>query len=532
MVESNVGVDPPDGLWSTFSDEEWSVMADAVPEIGDYRAKALLCGQSPTAAIWATWATIGAALPSTPAENVRNFRRGGDGEEPLEFGYEHPFIPQKVSRLVSLFGKSPQPITSYLCVLGAPGQGKSEAVRWASPFLSAAEELITPCSGQAITTRLNSNSLKVYPKKTDKDGEKVVDDTSGGFGLELQAPNYVAFFDEAAEFDKLLNGSGANLPAAFNKAFFGEPHKLAQAAATADANRAVPGANQRINVGLVLCAQPGTLRGVVADGKGFRDRLWWCAMSGGETNDELPEAEVKRWFAGWRPPFTQPFTVGVDPGVRDYLDAAMLLVRMRGCDGDPKFERRYDRLRIIESKTDADWWLSDGGTHGVARVARLAASICLMAGRDTVAINDLRAAMIAAKYSATTLKRYETWLRVFSVNDDASQITSRELAKKVSEPQVLSAAFAINELRDKIADRILRKLAADKRSTVPRRDVCRSFGPSWGAKIAEHPGVTIPGVLDELIRIGRVVVEADKTLRTLTPQEEAQRFNAAQKVGA
>ena len=519
MNEKTAGVDPPDTMWSTFSDEEWSVMADAVPEIGDYRAKALSCGQSPTAAIWATWATIGAALPSTPAENVRNFRRGGDGEEPLEFGYEHPFIPQKVSRLVSLFGKSPQPITSYLCVLAAPGKGKSEAVRWATPFLSSGEELITPCSGQAITTRLNRNSKRAYPKMLNKD-EDVVDDTSGGYGLELQAPNYVAFFDEGAEFDKLLHGSGANLPASFNKAFFGNPAQLAQAAATDDANRAVPGANQRVNVGLVMCVQPGTLRSVVQDTNGFAERLWWCAMSGGETSDELPETETKRWFADWKSPFPQPFTVGVDGRVRDYLDAVTLLVRMRGENDHPAFQRRYDRVCLLASEKAADWWLEHGGDHGVARVSRLAASICLMAGRHTVTGNDVRAAMVGAMYSARTFQQYRAWMRVFGVNDDASQMTSRELAKKVSDQQIISATAMIVELKNEIADRVFRGLGAS--GSVTRGDVGRWFGPTLRNKYAEYPGVTIPGVLNELVRIGRVVVDPDKTLRLPTQRELAE----------
>ena len=503
--------------WATFSDDEWSVMADAVPEIGEYRETALRAGQSPTAAIWSTWVTIGAALPQMPAQNVRNFRRGGKGEEPLEFGYEFPFVPQQVSRLVSLFGKAPQPLTGYLAVLAPPGMGKSEAVHWGSPFLPGRQEFITACSGQSFATRLNKNSVKVYPKTRNKEGD-IVDDMSEPPALELLESNYVAYYDEASEFDKLLNGSGANLPATFNKAFFGSPAKLAQAAATDDANRAVPGANQSIAVGLVMCAQPGTLRDVVKDRNGFAERLWWCAMSGGETSDELPEFEVKRWFSDWSIKYTKGFTVGVDPRVREYLSAVTLLVRMRYEEDHPKFHERYEKVCELASEKAAVWWLTSGGDHGVARVSRLSAQIALMSKRTDVSPADLRAAMVAAMYSARTFDQYRSWMKVFGQVADASNLTEKALAKALSEGQVASEVDAIRQMKNEIAFRV--ESGVRSVGSADRRIIGSWFGPSVRRKHAALAGVSVPVVVEDLVKGGRLVqIEGSNMLRLATDAE-------------
>ena len=333
---------------------------------------------------------------------------------------------QKLSTIESFFGNEPLPVTSYLVMLGEPGTGKTRAANFASPVRNVTR-VNAPTSGQALAQSVLNNSRRV----TNPDDESTV-------GFEMKTPNYLIHYDEATVFDAYLSGKhGGGLKGALSGVFFGDPKLISQSAATADACRPYP-KHQRVNFAAIINAQPGTCEALASDETGLAARFLWCAVAGSEyvSLDGTPTGGAQRWFSdsGWQPAYDTAFLLELDENARSEIELAVKLSAVATEPDNDIHTHLVAELDAIDEGL-ADWWLSYGGGHNVAKTVRVAAGLAAIEANKTAAIEPrhLAAARILISKSETVKTVYAAWLKQQTLEKEIEAATNRRAAGNAAE---------------------------------------------------------------------------------------------------
>ena len=494
--ESADTFDDETASWSPLSTAEWVGLMDHVPMLGRFQKSAMDAGVSPTGALYTAVSTVGLALP------FRNI----DGLFDADLFDPAGTKTQKLSTIESFFAKEPLPVTSYLAMLGDPGTGKTQAATYASPSRNV-ELLNAPTSGQALAAGIKRASRLV----------KNPDDESST-GLEMRSPNYLIHYDEATVFDAYLEGKwGGTLKGALSGVFYGEPKKIAQAAATDDANRTYP-KHQRVNVAVVVNAQPGTCAELLADHTGLGSRFLWCAVAGSEyvSLGVTPTGGARNWFqhSGWCPPYDQPFLLELDENARVEIDLVAKLSKVATEPDNDIHTHLVAELDAIEEGL-AEWWLSYGGGHNVAKTVRVAAGLAAIEANKTAAIEPrhLAAARILISKSETVKTAYAAWLKQQTLEKEIEAATNRRAAGNAAET-TLGAQQA--EATERVISRVISKLDELGNQPHDKRDITNKFFSGRQRTRWATLNVTIGDCLEEAVTKRRLCQNPDGTFELPT----------------
>ena len=469
-----VSVPTEAGVWHPLDADDWVVLADLVPTLGLFHGDAVRCAVSPTAALFMVVSTVGLAMPHDPLEGVH--------ESPIP-------RPQRLSSVGGYYGNPPQPLCSYLVVLGGPASGKTRAARYGLPARDVAL-VNAPPSGQALAQSV-LNACRVV--KTDDEVD----------GHELRSPNFLVHYDEATVFDAYMAGQhGGGLKGALSSVFFGDPKLISQAAATQDANRPYPKGGQHVNVSVVINAQPGTCEQLASDTTGLAARFLWCAPRGSEyvLQAAPPETAAVPFYKKWVPKYDRPYSINFDGlANREILLASQLtaLIDEQGSEAYQTIERE---LSDEFGAAAVDWWVKHGAQHGVAKTVRVAAAITVIAGDDNVTKDHLLAAKLLVAYSDRVRDGYAEWIKQERIDAAIDEQTERRGAMNASQTVWGERA---DELIERAGNAILRKLERTNNTVLTVTEINNIFNGRQRRELAQA-SVKVGDAIEQAVTHGRL----------------------------
>ena len=403
------GIKPNDYGVRVMDEEEWMEIIEQVPDLGRVRRLAVEGRVSPTGALFGMCATV-------------------------------PHLVGWGLRVEGYAGEEHQPIATNLAVFGKSGIGKSKSMKWVRPPYDR-DDLLEHCiissgatSGQTFAStfldelQLNNRGTKIMeayaeavkearkdngvpPKKPKLDRHK---------DEYIYKPNAIMSYDEANIFDQAVEGTkhGAGLLGAVSAGFFGDAHEISQSAATEGAKRILPRTTP-IQMSMWVNAQPNTAKSIVTDQTGFSERFLVISVSQSETYVRRKKADPRRvrskLLKNWKPPSNLkaiPTHFGAD---MSELDGSVYLVEIpdevsafledvksrQDLEGVDEEECKYLDEQIGDPR-----WCQIEGTHILAIIVRLAASIALYVGETRVERNHLEAALVMATYAQSNKVGY------------------------------------------------------------------------------------------------------------------------------